>query len=164
MYCVATGDDVTVRVGEEVRQEVKGEDRKGGRSRMQGPIFLWTPPCLKVAPLRLEARTLQGPGRKQTEESQEAAQLRSVTGLVPCHSNNCWGQEALQSGWVPCKTTTGIVSEALNLTTLLHPSLPSTWSLQGGCLSSQSPEHLPGSGSFYTGCFLTSHWIHFYSL
>lgn len=32
-----------------------------------------------MAPLRLEARTLQGPGRKQAEESPEAAQLRSVT-------------------------------------------------------------------------------------
>lgn len=56
-----------------MRQEAKRKTRE--------PIPLNCPtPYLKVAPLRLEERTLQGPGGKQTKKPQEAPQLSRV-----CH-------------------------------------------------------------------------------
>lgn len=55
--------------------------REEAESKTWEPIPLNCPtPCLKVAPLRLEERTLQGPGGKQTKKPQEASQLSRV-----CH-------------------------------------------------------------------------------
>lgn len=55
--------------------------REEAESKTWEPTPLNCPtPCLKVAPLRLEERTLQGPGGKQTKKPQEAPQLSRV-----CH-------------------------------------------------------------------------------
>lgn len=89
------------------RQDVKGGDERGGKKQTREPIPLNCPaPCLKVAPLRLEERTLQGPGGKQTKKPQEAPQLSRVCHR-PCSRVRTAGDGVLQSGWAPGKSTAG---------------------------------------------------------
>lgn len=81
--------------------------REEAKSKTREPIPLNCPaPCLKVAPLRLEERTLQGPGGKQTKKPQEAPQLSRVCHR-PCSRVRTAGDGVLQSGWVPGKSTAG---------------------------------------------------------